>query len=81
MKSTDMRCEENAGILMISHSGQRKVRKMTNIEKSIAKILEETVEEICFKYCKWPYLWDEEAEGIELCESDICKNCPLNRLV
>ena len=52
-----------------------------NMEKSIAKILEETVEEICFKYCKWPYLWGEEAEGVELCESDICKNCPLNRLV
>lgn len=48
---------------------------------TIPKILEEVVEQICSKYCKYPEIWDEEAEGIELCESDICRNCPLNRLV
>lgn len=37
-------------------------------------------EAICDKYCKYPYEWDAEAEGCELAESDICKNCPLNRL-
>lgn len=48
---------------------------------SIQQQMEEIVEDMCSKYCKWPDLWDEEAEGIELCESDICANCPLNRLV
>lgn len=52
-----------------------------NTEKSITKIIEETVEEMCNKYCKWPEMWDEEMEGCELCESSICRNCPLNRLV
>ena len=47
---------------------------------SITEILEEVKNDICNKYCKWPEEWDEEKEGIELCESDICANCPLNRL-
>lgn len=49
--------------------------------RTIPKILEEVVEEMCNKYCKYPQEWDEEAEGIELSDSDICANCPLNRLV
>lgn len=48
--------------------------------QSISEILEEVKEEICMKYCKWPDKWDEEAEGIELSESTLCRNCPLNRL-
>lgn len=48
---------------------------------TIPQILEEVVEEMCQKYCKYPEQWDEEAEGVELSESDICVNCPLNRLV
>ncbi len=46
-------------------------------QKSITKIIEETAEEMCNNYCKWPEQWDEEKEGFELCESDICKFCPL----
>ena len=49
--------------------------------RTITMILQDVVDEMCSKYCKWPSLWDEEAEGIELAESDICANCPLNRLV
>mgnify|MGYP006874694103 CR=1 FL=1 len=49
--------------------------------KTIAQQLEEVVEEMCDKYCKWPEKWDEEMEGCELCESSICQNCPLNKLV
>lgn len=49
--------------------------------ETIPKILEQVTEEMCDKYCKYPEQWDEEAEGVELSESDICKNCPLNRLV
>jgi len=48
--------------------------------KNISQIIEEVKTDICNKYCKYPETWDEEAEGMELSESDICKNCPLNRL-
>ena len=48
--------------------------------KSIPQILEDIVSEMCDKYCKWPEQWDDEAQGMELSESDICANCPLNRL-
>lgn len=47
---------------------------------TITQQFEEIVNEICSKYCKYPEQWDEEKEGTELCKSDICKNCPLNRL-
>lgn len=48
--------------------------------KTISEQIEEIKEDICNKYCKYPDTWDEEKEGCELCESDVCKNCPLNRL-
>ncbi len=48
-------------------------------KQTIPQILEGIAEEICDKYCKWPDQWDEESNG-ELSESDICANCPLNRL-
>lgn len=47
---------------------------------SITKQLEEISNEICNNYCKYPEQWDEEKEGCELCESEHCRNCPLNRL-
>lgn len=50
-------------------------------QKSIVEILNEVVDDICNNYCKYPSIWDEEKEGCELCESEICQNCPLNRLV
>ena len=49
-------------------------------EKTISEQFEEIKKEMCDKYCKYPNIWDEEAEGCELCESDVCANCPLNRL-
>ena len=49
--------------------------------RTIALQMQDIVDEMCDKYCKYPKEWDEEAEGIELSESDICLNCPLNRLV
>lgn len=36
--------------------------------------------QMCDLYCKYPQIWDEEKEGKELCESEICANCPLNVL-
>ena len=47
--------------------------------QTIPQILEGIAEEMCQNYCKWPDQWDEELNG-ELSESDICANCPLNRL-
>lgn len=49
-------------------------------EKKATQIINEVIEEICNKYCKYPEQWDEEKEGMILADSDICKNCPLNRL-
>ncbi len=53
---------------------------MSREVKTISEQINEIVTEMCSKYCKYPNEWDEEAEGMELCESDICTNCPLNRL-
>ena len=52
----------------------KSLRDLTN------EYIEDVAKEICECYCKYPEQWDEEKEGMELCESDICANCPLNRL-
>lgn len=49
-------------------------------EKPITKQLEAVAEDICNNYCKWPEKWDTEKEGCELVDSEICANCPLNKL-
>ena len=50
-------------------------------EKSVTKIIDEVVNEICDKYCKFPDIWDAaEHDGMDLSESKICDHCPLNRL-
>ncbi len=51
-----------------------------NVKINIPDLLQGIADEICNKYCKYPETWDEEVEGCELSESDICKNCPLNFL-
>lgn len=48
--------------------------------ETITQQIEKIAEEMCNKYCKYPHEWNEEEQGTELCESDICLNCPLNRL-
>lgn len=37
------------------------------------------IENICNNYCKYPLIWNEVA-GVQLAESEICANCPLNEL-
>lgn len=54
--------------------------KEKKLTQTITEQFDEIVKDMCEEYCKWPLLWDEEAEGMELCESDVCKNCPLNRI-
>lgn len=36
--------------------------------------------QICEKYCKWPDKWDEEKEECCLADSEVCENCPVNKL-
>lgn len=55
---------------------------MTDEQKQperISAILEQIAIEICESRCKYPDLWDEEAMGMELSESEVCAHCPLNR--
>lgn len=47
---------------------------------SVTEIIEEVKEQMCNDYCRYPREWDEEEQGQELCESDVCAACPLNRL-
>ena len=58
----------------MSRSG--KEQKMITITEQ----LEEIKEQVCTQLCKWPNIWDEEEEGMELVDSEHCKECPLNRL-
>ena len=53
---------------------QRCAAKLHENEKEQAKT------DICDNYCKYPNIWDEEVMGMELCSSEICARCPLNRL-
>ena len=52
--------------------------------KPLENIINETFEEVkvamCEDYCRYPREWNEEEEGAELIDSEICQNCPLNRL-
>ena len=47
---------------------------------SVGEIIEEVKNDICNNYCKYPDTWDEEKEGVELINSEVCDKCPLNRL-
>lgn len=47
----------------------------------VTEIIEEVSDEMCNNYCKWPAMYvPEEHDGVDLYDSDICGNCPLNRL-
>lgn len=51
---------------------------------TVTKILEEVIQDICDKYCKFPEKYEakypdkEEAGEKLMCEQ--CKKCPINRL-
>ncbi|MBO4520735.1 MAG: hypothetical protein J5787_05965 [Alphaproteobacteria bacterium] len=54
---------------------------MIKFVRTIAQAtIDEVTADICEHFCKYPDTWDEDSEGVELYESEICKNCPLNRL-
>lgn len=48
--------------------------------ESVTRIIESVCEDICNNYCKYPNQWNKEKEGCELSESEVCANCPLNKL-
>lgn len=48
--------------------------------KTVTGIIEEVKLRMCDDYCRYPREWDDEEQGMELCESEICENCPLMRL-
>ena len=47
---------------------------------TVTEIIEDVKEHVCRDICKYTDTWDEEKEGCEICESDYCRNCPLNNL-
>lgn len=50
--------------------------------KSISQQLEQIAEDFCSNYCKWPNEYNEEEhDGVELSDSEICTNCPIGRLI
>ena len=59
-------------------SGSNAVPNLNN--KRLSLQLEQIAEDFCNNYCKYPEIWDEEKEGCELSESDICANCPISRI-
>lgn len=58
---------------------KEKVKTM-DLQTYVAVTVEGVKKDICDHYCKWPNMWDKDKEGLELYRSDICGNCPLNRL-
>ena len=77
---------------MIAHNGQdypiyaNEVAALQIARDALAKRdrklehIEDIAKDMCEHYCKYPDIWDEDKEGIDLSESDYCMNCPLNRL-
>ena len=71
-------------VLYIEHeqspvlSDSSKMEGQQMAEKTATQIIEEVRDEMCNKYCKYPDLWNDE--NGELCDSEECQNCPLNKL-
>lgn len=53
---------------------------MATNDKTVTRIIEEVQRDMCNSRCMYPRIWNEEKEGMELCDSEHCQNCPLNRL-
>ena len=51
------------------------------MDKTAIDLIECVCDEMCNDYCKWPDEWDpDEHDGVDLCDSYVCDNCPLNKL-
>ena len=80
LECVDMRFNERELKEIIYLIGNLKAYMERERLMSITEQIESVKADICNHYCKYPNEWDEKKEGIELCDSDICENCPLNRL-
>jgi len=53
-------------------------------KKYITELVEEVKEDICDNYCKYPTQYqmeyEDSEEAFDLMTSEICAECPLNRL-
>ena len=65
---------------MKKEEGEEQSMKDYSEENNVRVIIEQACADFCNNYCKWPDLWDIEKEGMDLCESDHCANCPTMRL-
>ena len=55
--------------------------RMEKKVKTISEQIQEIAEDFCNNYCKWPHDYNEdEHDGVELSDSEICTNCPIGRL-
>ena len=43
--------------------------------------IEEAADDMCRFYCRFPLIWDEQMMGMELENSEICRNCPMSELI
>ena len=48
-------------------------------KRATREAFEKLAGEICDKYCRFPYEYDEEKEGMTL-QDAICRHCPMNKL-
>ena len=55
-------------------------RRNNTADMTITEMLNDIAAQMCTHYCKWPDQWDEEKEGCELAESEICANCPMGKI-
>lgn len=54
---------------------------MVERKDTVVGIIESVCDQICNDYCKYREQWNEEEhDGLELCDSEICDACPLNKL-
>lgn len=48
--------------------------------ETITDQIQKIAEDFCSHYCKYPDTWDEDKEGCDLADSDVCANCPITRI-
>lgn len=42
--------------------------------------LDQAASDMCYHYCRYPLIWDEQLMNQELSESELCRNCPMTAL-
>lgn len=57
------------------------MKKINDKTRLARTIMDQVIEEMCDKYCKYPEIWEKEHPGEDLSEYGPCAvECPLNRL-